>query len=416
MNHNSNHNNHARSVSRPAWLVLSALISAFALSQAFRTMPAITAARISADFGLSSQGVGLFAGTFHLSFALMQIPVGVALDRYGPGRTVTVLFAAALAGSVLCSLAPNFPLLLLGQALLGVGSAPAFLAPVVFASRRYPPHRFAAVSGLILAVGSLGMLATATPMAFVIETWSWRAAFGVLAAVSLAATIACWAFTQEPVPATATARETLAHAFREAARLFGERHAAGILVLGGVTYAVTITVRALWVVPLFTDRHGYSLVQAGNVVLAMSVGMVVGPVLFGRIDPGGLRRRRLIAACTLVMAAMLACLIRHNAAAFDVALVVGFGTLSGFIILQYADVRSSFAPAVVGRALGLFNLAMFLGVAGFQWLSGIVADAALVLQVDALSAIFCALAALLVAACAAFMLLPHSPLLGRKGP
>jgi hypothetical protein len=62
----------------------------------------------------------------------------------------------------------------------------------------------------------------------------------------------------------------------------------------------------------------------------------------------------------------------HHAAA-NVALILLMGLVSGYSILQYADVRSSYPPELTGRALSLFTMAMFLGVALMQWLTGIVA-------------------------------------------
>ena len=56
-----------------------------------------------------------------------------------------------------------------------------------------------------------------------------------------------------------------------------------------------------------------------------------------------------------------------------IALTLAIGLISGFIILQYADVRASYAPDVAGRALAIFTMAMFLGVALVQWLTGMVA-------------------------------------------
>jgi predicted MFS family arabinose efflux permease len=340
----------------------------------------------------------------------MQIPVGVALDLYGPGRTVAILFTAALAGTVLSSTATSFPQLLAAQALLGIGSSPAFLAPLVFAARHFRADRFASVSGLVLGIGGLGMLATATPLAWVVERSSFRVAFAILAAFSAASILACWWLAQEP--GAGSRGETLARAFREAAGIFTQRHAAGILILGSANYAVIIAVRALWITPLFTERHGFSLVQAGHVALAMSVTMLVGPMVFGRIDPGGLRRRRLIVSCTLLMAILVAAIgHERTSAAVDIGLIVTLGGLSGFSLLQYADVRSSYPAAVVGRALGVFNMALFLGVAMVQWASGLVADLALSHAGSSLTAVFAALAMYLALAAAAFALLPRSPLL-----
>src|SRR5437660_4066554 len=101
-------------------VMVAALTSIFAMSQAYRTLPAIVANAIEAEFHLSAEAIGLFAGAFHLSFGLMQLFVGVALDRYGPKRTVTAFFSVAVLGAILCSAAPNFALLIAGQILLGI--------------------------------------------------------------------------------------------------------------------------------------------------------------------------------------------------------------------------------------------------------------------------------------------------------
>ena len=91
------------------WVMVAALTSIFAMSQAYRTLPAIVANAIEAEFHLSAQAIGFFAGAFHLSFGLMQLFVGVALDRYGPKRTVCAFFSLGVVGAILCTAAPNLP-------------------------------------------------------------------------------------------------------------------------------------------------------------------------------------------------------------------------------------------------------------------------------------------------------------------
>ena len=55
-------------------------------------------------------------------------------------------------------------MLVVGQVLIGVGCAPAFLVCTVFIARQFPAERFAAVSGLTLGLGSLGMLLTGSKL------------------------------------------------------------------------------------------------------------------------------------------------------------------------------------------------------------------------------------------------------------
>jgi len=355
--------------------MLAALTSIFAMSQAYRTLPAIVANAIETEFHLSAEAIGFFAGAFHLSFGLMQLFVGVALDRYGPKWKVCAFFSLAVLGAIICAAAPNFALLNAGQVLLGIGSAPAFLAVLVFTARTYPPKRFTSISGYITSVGGLGMLATATPLAVVVQVWSWRASFALLAIASLLALAVTFAIVRDPASRTAASNETLGSAFKQAALLFKAPQTAGILVLGAITYSSFLALRGLWIVPLFMQRHNFTLVETGNVVLLLSTAMLLSPIIFGRIDPNPRWRRSVIVGGALVSALLILILgwAAPRPATLDIALTLAIGLVSGFIILQYADVRASYSADVAGRALAIFTMAMFLGVALVQWLTGLVA-------------------------------------------
>ena len=83
--------------------------------------------------------------------------------------------------------------------------------------------------------------------------------------------------------------------------------------------------------------------------------------------------------------------------------------LSGFLILQYADVRSSYPAAITGRAMAVLTMAMFLGVAVMQWLTGWVASIAIANGIEPFAAVLASIAGLLVAGALAFMVLPGPP-------
>ncbi|WP_313759924.1 MFS transporter, partial [Diaphorobacter nitroreducens] len=290
--------------------------------------------------------------------------------------------------------------------------APAFLVCTVFIARHFAPQRFAAMSGMAMALGTLGMLFTGTPLAWLVQQWSWRAGFVVLAALALAAWLWIWRSVHEPVAAPAqqeAPRESVREAVLRFAALFTVPHTWGIVVLGAVTYAALISLRGLWLGPMLIERHGFSLVQSGNVALALSVVALCGPMLFGRIDPGPARRRRWIVTCTLAMAVLFAAMVLPHSALLDVACMLAVGLLSGFIVLQYADVRAAYPAALTGRAMAVFTMAMFLGVAAMQWLTGLVASLAKRGGADPYVAVMACIAGLLALAALAFRLLPHPP-------
>ena len=396
---------------RTALLMLVALTSAFALSTAFRTVAAILAAPLQADFGLSPQALGAFAGSFHFAFGAMQIFMGIGIDLYGVRRTVLTAFPLAIAGAVLSAMAPGFGALVLGQVLIGVGCAPAFLVCTVFIARHFAPQRFTALSGTAMTLGTLGMLFTGTPLAWMVQLWSWRAGFWVLAALSLLAWLWIWRAVHEPpLPAGhAAPRESVREAVVRFAALFTLPHTWGIVVLGFVTYASLLALRGLWMGPMLIERHGFSLVESGHVAMALSITALCGPMVFGRFDPGPAARRRWLVGFTLLMAAVFAALALSRSALLDVVLMVSLGLLGGYMILQYSDVRAAYPAALTGRAMAVFTMAMFLGVAAMQWFTGLVASLASARGGDPFVAVMASIAALLVAGAAAFRFLPKPP-------
>jgi predicted MFS family arabinose efflux permease len=390
---------------RAAWIMLLALGTAFSLSQAYRTVAAMMANQLQRDFSLSSQQLGLFAGIFHFSFGGLQLLMGIGIDFHGVRRTILAAFPLTIAGSVLSALAPQYSLVVLGQALIGVGCAPAFLVCTVFIAKRFPPSQFASVSGMVMGLGGLGMLLTGTPLAWVVQVSSWRTAFLVLAGGSALAWVAVFALVREAAPERANEGSVLAAA-RKFGALFAMPHTLGIVALGAVTYASFITLRGLWLGPLLIDRYGFSLLESGNVALAVSVVSLFGPPVFGKLDPRAPVRRRWICGFTLAMAAVFALLAFTHQPWAGVAGSLTIGFITGFIVWQYADVRRAYPEALTGRAMAVFTMAMFLGIALMQWVTGIVASVAQARQADPFTAVLLTVASLLALGALAFAWLP----------
>jgi predicted MFS family arabinose efflux permease len=233
----------------------------------------------------------------------LQLFMGIGIDLQGVKRTVLFAWPLAIAGAVISAMSQHFAVLVFGQILIGVGCAPAFLVCTVFIARHFPADRFAQVSGLTLGIGSVGMLLTGTPLAWVIDHSSWRVGFLALAGASVFSWLAIlWLVRDaEPLPAAGgAARPSVLGAIRSYGALFSLPHTLGIVALASVTYASFISLRGLWLGPLLIERHGFSLVESGNVAILVSVVGMFGPPLFGRLDPGHATRRRWITAFTLL--------------------------------------------------------------------------------------------------------------------
>ncbi|HMN20078.1 MAG TPA: MFS transporter [Ottowia sp.] len=392
-----------------AWATLLVLSTGFLMSQAFRTIAAIMAPPLQSELALSAQQLGVFAAAYHFAFGGLQLLMGIGIDLHGVRRTILVVSPLMVLGSALSALATGFPMLVAGQVLIGIGCAPAFLVCTVHIARHFAPQRYAAVSSIILAFGSIGMLLTGTPLAWLIEASSWRMGFWVLGGCALLSwgAIALW-FREPPLPA-APRRESLGEAVRTFGALFRLPHTAGIIALGLVVYASFMALRGLWLGPAMMQRYAWSLVDAGNLAIVLTLVMVVSLPVFGRADPGPGRRRTWLTGFTLAVAAIFALLALGLGAGFDIALMLLLGAVSGYGALQYPDVKDAYEPAVIGRALALFTMAMFMGVALMQWATGAIAQLAQARGLDPFGPVFGSIAVLLAIGALAFRWLPQPP-------
>lgn len=392
-----------------SWAALLLLTTGFAMSQAFRTVAAIMADPLQAELHLSPQQLGVFAAAYHFAFGALQLFMGIGIDMHGVRRTILAASPLMVLGAVMSALAGNFAWLVAGQVLIGIGCAPAFLVCTVYIARHFPPARYTMVSSIILAVGGVGMLATGTPLAWLIELSSWRMGFWVLAACAALSWGAIALWMHEPPPPAGARHESLAEAVRTFGALFRLPHTLGIMALALVTYASFVALRGLWLGPVMMQRHGWSLVATGNLAVVLTVVALVSLPAFGRLDPGPRRRRTWMLAGTLASAALFGLLALGVSAPMDVVLMLLVCAVSGFATLQYPDVKDAYEPAVIGRAMALYTMALFMGVALVQWLTGAIASIAQAHGIDPFGPVFGCIAGLLALGALGFRWLPQPP-------
>ena len=108
---------------REALLVFLPFACGYFLSYLFRSVNAVIAPNLISEFGLSASELGLLTSVYFLTFASLQIPIGVFLDRFGPRRVNATLLVLAAIGAFIFSRAESFQGLLLGRAFIGFGVA-----------------------------------------------------------------------------------------------------------------------------------------------------------------------------------------------------------------------------------------------------------------------------------------------------
>jgi len=355
-------------------------------SNAVRTIPAIAADVLTRDLGISAETLAQLTGAFPLAFAAVMIPVGIALDRHGVKRVSLFLLTVAGCGAAMAALATGPWWMLLAQVVLGAGCSGMLMCPITFAARALSTARFATWSGIIQAVGNTGMLLSASPLALLIEATDWRAGYWVCAGLAALAIAAVAALVPAVRPEARPSRGMLRDA-GEVLAMAWQPNLRAVTVFVFASFAAVLGLRGLWGGPWLMEVKGLPRVEAGNILLACTVALTVGPALAGLVlrrfgRAGGLLAGSHILAALLILlvvaggpggAVSRALGLGAMPAGYDLVLLVGFGLVISFQVIGFSLVRAAVPADQAGRALSAANLSFFLGAAVLQGVSGVMA-------------------------------------------
>lgn len=355
------------------------------LSNMLRTTPALAVDVMSLDLGVTPQTLAALTSAYHFFFAMLQIPIGVALDRYSIRSVSLVLFAGTIFGAAVAAFSTGPLSFFVSQATIGMATSGMLMCPITLAAKRLTPGQFGLWSGVILSFGNCGLLLSASPLAYLVEHWGWRA--GYWTAAGAAVVVAGLIAIIVPAARPQGQRRAVLAEMASVVRLGLSRALRGIIVLAFVSLAMQLVLRGIWAGPWLMTVKGLSRIEAGNVLLLFTLALVVAPAVSGIIDRKIGHRRVVLLAVHLIAAALLLTMalgapgyplarlfgVPLLPVPVDTVLLVTLGFLVSMQPLVYAMVRQAVAPENIGKALSAANLAFFLGTAVMQSITSPVA-------------------------------------------
>jgi predicted MFS family arabinose efflux permease len=350
------------------------LVFAFAyfMSALLRAVTATLAPVFSRELGLGAADLGLLGGAYFFGFAAMQLPLGQALDRHGPRRSILALLALAIAGCAAFAQADSLAALVAARALIGMGVGACLMAPLtLFRSLVSPVNQLRANSWMLMT-GSLGMLASTLPVQWLLPHWGWRGLFWAAALMLvLAWGLIAWVV---PGPGAAAAESPPRQPVVGYRQIMRQPIFVRMAPLAFVNYGGLVAVQTLWAGPWLTRVAGGSAEQAAQGLFVINLAMLVAFFGWGAVMPNLARRgigaTRLITwGLPLSLLLLLVNVVSGPAAgAWHWA---AWCVACTFASVSQPAVGQAYPAAQAGRALSAFNLIIFGGVFCVQWGMGL---------------------------------------------
>ncbi|WP_409265496.1 MFS transporter [Massilia sp. BHUDP2] len=344
------------------------------LSTLLRNVNAVLAPDLMGALALTPGELGLLTSAFFFAFALVQLPVGIALDRWGPRRVQLSMMLVGALGALLFARGTGFGQLLVARAVMGLGLGGCFMAAVKAVSTWITPNKLPSVHGYLIAVGGLGAASATMPVRLVLDYTDWRGLFAILAGLTACSgLLIALVYPRDKGPQPK--RGPLGQALREVFRAPVFRNTASLVL---IPHAVFFGIQGLWIGRWLSD-----VARFPDDAVAYLLYMGMASVIFGAIGVGmitewagrrGIAPLDVAAAGIAVFLLVQAAFVLNYKPSFQLLSVLFtlVGTITG---IEYAIIAQSMPRELTGRAATCLNLLIFIGAfvvqAGFGLLVGL---------------------------------------------
>jgi MFS family permease len=349
-------------------ITFAALGLLYTLSMFYRVSSGIIAPSLIADLHLSAEALGVLGGAFFYSFALFQVALGPLLDRVGP--RIIILFCSLIGagGSMLFALAQSFFVATLGRILMGLGMGAMLMSSLKVFTLYFPGKSFSTLAGLFVATGYAGSMLAASPLAYVAATSGWRITFVWTTFVTLFLGVTAFLILKRGETRPDNDRATLPEQpnLRASIRLIlGSLSFWQIAAAAFFRYGTFVSLQGMWLGLYLMDARGFSPVQAGNVLIFLSIGNALGGTIGGTIvDRGGYSEKQVVFTGLSLYCLALFCLtgvLKIESYFFYMLLCFCIGLFHAAGTLFYAHVKELFPISMAGTAMAWVNFCVMLG-------------------------------------------------------
>lgn len=382
-----------------------------------RVAPSVMLPELMREFAVGAAITGMLSALYFYSYAGLQIPIGLMIDRWGPRRLLAVAAILAAVGSALFAMAPNLGPAYVGRVLIGAGASVTWVATLNLIAAWFPQRRFAMLTGLTLATGMAGAVGGQAPLSAAVQYFGWRGTMWGAAVAAVVLAVAIWWLVRdrrpdaEPRPAAAVSGQGIWAGLRV---VLGNPQTAVISLHGAMMAAPMLAFGGLWGVPYMMQAHAVGRPAAALATSMMLVGCGIGAPLGGWLSDR-IKRRRLpmLVNATGALATISAALYLPGVPLPAVYVLLFLnGLFAGGMVISFAAGRERNPGWAAGATLGVVNMAVMSTGAIFQpligWLldrnwAGVMQDGSRVYSSDAFAAALltlpaCTVVALLAAA------------------
>lgn len=362
------------------WVPILALVAVgTAINYLDRTVLGIAAPYLSKDLSLTPTQMGLVFSAFSWSYAALQIPGGIFLDRFGTRLTYFISISLWSCFTGLMGVVKSLGMLIATRIGVGVFEAPCFPANSRILATWFPQHERARANSVYSVGMNFGLGFLSVPLFWITRQFGWRGLFFIVGGFGVLFSIVWWFLYHDPGESTTANRAELAYIeaggggeYRGQPLVFQWRHIGELLKhrqvigasIGQFGGNSTLVFFLTWFPTYLVTARGMTFLKAGMMVSLPYIAAAVGVVLGGLASDAILKNtgsanwaRKLpivsgmLLASTIILANWVP--VSNNTLVIAVMSIAFFG--QGMTNLGWTVVSDIAPKKLIGLTGGLFN-------------------------------------------------------------
>ncbi|WP_419420847.1 MFS transporter [Legionella sp. D16C41] len=319
-----------------------------------QVFPSIIATDLMREFNLTGASLGGLAATFYYSYMIMQLFVGILLDKYSMRYFTACAIAIAALGILLFSQAETLFIASFARALMGLGVAFATVAYMKLAATWFKPHQYAFVSGLLATAAMAGAVFGQAPLAWLVDNFGWRFCLLIVGLVGIVFAIIFFLVIQDKQACSALSNKI---SIAELKKALKNKQNWLLTLYSGLAFSPIAVFGGLWGNPFLEQAYHLSKTQAASMISFIFIGLGVGSPLLGLLSDKLNNRRDIMLFSTILSCVAIIMILYSPTLSLSVLrfLLFLFGFGLGAFMLVFAIGKEINSLALTATIAAMIN-------------------------------------------------------------
>jgi MFS family permease len=321
--------------------------------------PSIMAHELMRDFSLSGTALGNLAACYFYAYLVMQLPVGILLDRLGPRRLITAAIVVCAGASLLFSEASSIWHADLARIFVGMGGAFSAVGTMKLLSIWFEPKRFALLAGLMMTAAMLGAVFGQAPLSLAVDYFGWReTTYWVAIAGFVLAGLFWFAAKDHTIDQNNVGTQQKQKILTSLKAVASKKQSWLIAIYSGLAFAPISAFAGLWGIPYLMEVYHHSRPIIASLVSLTFIGFAIGSPLSGWYSNKIEKRKSIMMIGTILsLLSLLVVLYMPGLSLWLLGCVLFImGFFISFFFVSFAVIREINLLVYAGTSIGFINM------------------------------------------------------------